>query len=175
MWGSIIWRGWRKKVVIICYGSVLFYDFVGSQVIPQYNIPTLRDVLPNWDWQTWLIIGLALLLIITLEGVYRLQVIKASDNWITDYEIKNCKLPPIPDYLHPIVPTYKKGEPITRDIQVINMSGQFWSNLSPSQKQELRQMLEWLGTDPDDYIWQMQRMLPKTPPMKPKWTPPEQK
>jgi len=158
--------------VFVIFGA---YDLISSQILIEQNLPSINRLLPDWNWQFWVIIGLALLLFLALEGIYRIYKEKASHSWILNYELEHGKLPTIPDYLLAIVPTYKKGEPISQGLEVINMSGQFWNNLSPSQKQELKQMLEWLGIDPDDYIWQMQRMLPKTPPMKLKWTPPEQK
>jgi len=117
-------------------------------------------------WLGWVLLATGLFIAIFL-AYHELRMQKLAfepANWIEKYKREHHKLPPIPDYFHDIVPSYVKGEPITLNIEVIPMSGQFWNRLLPSQKQELREMLEFLKINPDDYIAKMQRMLPTSSP-----------
>lgn|SRR4030042_4429059 len=116
---------------------------------------------PNWSYILW---GLAfILLVISLIYYFRdrINASKNIDNWIITYEKSVKKLPPIPEYLLPVVQRYIKGNPITKDIEIIPMNGQFWSKLLPSQKKELRQLVEWKGMNWDDYYDLYEKMLPK--------------
>lgn len=96
-------------------------------------------------------------------------------SWIEAYEIQHGKLPPLPDYLVELFGNYSSG-PISKGMIPITPSGQKWNSLLPSQQKEWRQVVEWLGKDPEDLLTQMRRMFPKNPPgiEKKRWKPPEQ-
>jgi hypothetical protein len=117
----------------------------------------IRDKFYPWNY---ILLGAALLWLI-LVGIYLIRRRKNTNNWIKAYYSSHKKLPIIPEYLLPVFPKYEKGNPINKDIEIINMSGQFWYNLLPSQRRELQQLVEWLGMNWEDYLEQMKRMLPK--------------
>lgn len=84
-------------------------------------------------------------------------------NWIDDYKNRHRKLPPLPDYLLGVVNYYTSGEPISKGIQPITPSGQWWNSRVPSEQKQWRQLVEWLGLDPEDLLAHMRMMLPKNP------------
>jgi len=97
-----------------------------------------------------------------LEGIYEKEKESVQENWILAHKLRTGKLPPVPDCLLPIIDfsTYEKGDPITTNIKVIPMSAQFFNKLSPSEKQNLNQFLEYIGVNPADYEWKMRQSLP---------------
>jgi hypothetical protein len=124
-----------------------------------------------WAYVLW---GLDIAFILILSIYYfitRRKSNKNTDNWIIAYKSRNGKLPPIPVYLEDVIQKNTKGSPISKDIELIPMSGQFWNNLLPSQRDELKQLVEWLGMSWDDYYEQMKRMLPKENPKQVKINP----
>ena len=94
--------------------------------------------------------------------------------WIEKYEIQHGKLPPLPDYLVKLFGKYTTT--VSKEMIPITPSGQKWNSLPPSQQKEWQEVVEWLGEDPEDYLEQMRRMLPKNPPGSEeiRWKPPEQ-
>ncbi|MFA5399418.1 MAG: helix-turn-helix domain-containing protein [Dehalococcoidia bacterium] len=93
-------------------------------------------------------------------------------NWITDYETaNNGKLPPLPDALYPLAPNYSHEQPISKDIQLIIPGMQFWARLLPSEKEQLLQLIEWLGQDRRDYEENMRRRAPPGSGQKPRLIP----
>ena len=116
---------------------------------------------PVWSYILWGLAGILLIISLLSFTAGRRNTPQKKRNWIIAYQKRNRQLPVIPDYLLPVVIKYTKGKPISKEIELINMSGQFWNNLLPSQKEELRQMVEWLGMNWDDYLEQMRRMLPR--------------
>ena len=85
-------------------------------------------------------------------------------SWIEDYEMKHKKLPELPDHLLGQVNKYSKGEPISLDVKMLIPSGQCWSNMTPTEQQEWRELVEWVGQSPDDLLKQMRKMLPTNEP-----------
>jgi hypothetical protein len=132
-----------------------------------------RLVVPVWAWVVIIIVGLIIAQFLAFHELRRKQA-KPPKNWIDVHKAKTGKLPPIPDYLLPVVlpSSYSPGEPVTKNIELITASAQFWNRLLPSQQDELRELVEWLGQDPRDYEAQILRMLPKKSPKGPgRWTP----
>jgi hypothetical protein len=118
--------------------------------------------LTNYEFQPWnYILWVSAFFWLFLVVVTSIKRKTNTDNWITYYYSRHKKSPAIPEYLLPVVQKYEKGNPITKDIEIINMSGQFWTNLLPSQKTELKQLVEWLGMNWEDYLEQMKKMIPR--------------
>ena len=88
-----------------------------------------------------------------------------KENWIEKHKAEKGELPEVPKQLLLGFANYK-GK-VTPDMRVMIPSGQFWSNLSATQKKQWRETVEWLGEDPEDYLQEMRKMLPKDPPGKP--------
>jgi len=176
IWRDIIWRGWWGKLILgICFVVGLF-DAVQTQFLPGIKLPPIIDLLPGWSWWVWVLIWLGILWVATLEGAYRqIQRVKPQDNWIDAHKVKTGKLPPLPDYLVPLFGNYSSG-PVSKGMKPITPSGQCWNRLLPSQRKQWRQLVEWLGEDPEDYLAHMRMMLPQTPKgvERIKWKPPEQ-
>ena len=83
-------------------------------------------------------------------------------NWIDAYKKRYGKMLPVPDFLQPVLLNCSAGQPVSKDIKLRPMSGQFWNGLLPSQKDKLSELVGWLGQDPRDYVETMRRMLPKS-------------
>ncbi|OGO29860.1 MAG: hypothetical protein A2Z29_05505 [Chloroflexi bacterium RBG_16_56_11] len=173
IWLGIIRNGTLIVPLGITWGLIGAYDLVSNQFFND-KWPKISNVLPDWGWQSWAIMGLLFLLAISVQGTYKKERTKLSSNWISAYQIENSKLPPIQDYFVDLTINYTKGEPISREIKLRPMSAQFWARLFPSQRDELKQLVEWLGMNWDDYYEQMQRMLPKPNPKQAKNRPFEQ-
>jgi len=54
-------------------------------------------------------------------------------------------------------------KPTESDFKFIIPSGQFWYDLTLKEHKELRQIVAAEGQDLDDFLYEMRRMLPKTP------------
>ncbi len=159
VWKSVVWGKWRRFVLLL----ITLISILG---IIQSQIPTGSSLLkyaylPQLDWLLWVIIGLAFLWVITLEGAYSLLREYLPLNWIERYRIQYGRYPQLPEYLHPLVNKYTKGEPVSKDIEPIAPSGQLWNRMVTSQKKEWKEMVEWLGEDPQDLVDLMKMMLPK--------------
>ena len=83
-----------------------------------------------------------------------------GENWIDAYERRYGKLPPVPDYLHPLVQNYSPGEPVSKEIQLITASTQLRRNLRGRRWKELLELVEWLGQNPQEYEERVQSMAP---------------
>lgn len=142
-----IFRHWTTPWIL----ALISY---GVSLIPENKIWLPSIIL-------WIIAGIWFLIIIIYIIRNRKDNQKDTNNWIAVYKKRNKELPPIPTYLLPVVIGSKQDDLISREIKLRPMSGQFWNNLLPSQKDELRQVVEWLGENWDDYYEQMRRMLPK--------------
>ena len=116
---------------------------------------------PVWSYIIWVLAAIWLIASLIYSWRKRKESAKKPATWISTHQAQTGKLPSIPDYLLPVVQRYTKGNPITKEIELIPMSGQFWNNLLPSQRDELKQIVEWLGMNWDDYYELMRRMLPK--------------
>jgi len=86
--------------------------------------------------------------------------IAGETNWIRDYETVNKKPPPLPVDLLPLALNYTQGQPISKDIQLITPSMQFWVKLLPSKQEKLLQLVDWLGQDRRDYVENIRRLAP---------------
>lgn len=147
IYADIIWRGWRNRGVVISIGV---YQAVSSS---QVQIPAL----PHW---AWIIIWLGVFLGITLEGAYRL-IRKTHDNWIDNHRYEHGKLPPLPKGLEEMFIDYQSGEPISKNIRPITPSPQGWNyRLSPMLKKQWRETVTWLGYNPEDILWEMEKAAP---------------
>jgi hypothetical protein len=136
------------------------------------NIWKWPDV-PAWVWIVIIVIGLIIAQFLAFHELRKKQA-KPPKNWIDAHKAIYGKFPPIPDYLLPVVlpSSYSQGGPVTKDVKLTTASGQFWNNLLPSQKDELMQLVEWLGEDPRDYEAAVLKMLPRKSPKGPgRWTP----
>jgi hypothetical protein len=69
VWREILW-GLGKAVVVTIYGLVCLAEFARDHWAPAALKAKLRFV-PNLTWEGWVIVGLALAVILTLEGAYR--------------------------------------------------------------------------------------------------------
>jgi hypothetical protein len=94
----------------------------------------------------------------------------AHTNWIDNYMAEHGDLPIIPDWLVPLVEGYSAGDRISKTMKSkLTFPGvQTWTNLLPSQKEDLLQLWEWLGGDRRDYLEQLKRLHPhwSSPPAK---------
>ena len=89
---------------------------------------------------------------------------KVTPDWIDAYKLDNLnKLPPLPAFLLPLVNGYVKGQFISKDIQVLPISGQQWQAMTAHQRNELLELVEFTGGDADDYMKLVQSQYPKTP------------
>lgn len=84
-------------------------------------------------------------------------------NWIDVYETLNGKLPPLPEALCPLATNYSPGEPISKEIELIMPGVQAWQWLASSQREQLLQLVEWLGQDPRDYEERIRNQAPPRP------------
>ena len=130
------------------------------------------------QWAIWLLFAagwvVAILLTYHELRMQKVALEQTPKNWIDAHKAKTGKLPPLPEYLLPVVEgeSYLPGEPISKNIKVKIASGQFWNRLLPSQRDELLQLVEWLGQDRRDYVAKMENMFPKKSPKGPgRWTP----
>lgn len=95
---------------------------------------------PIWSYILW---GLGIVwFIITIIygsiGKRKSFKYKESTNWITAYQLDTRKLPPVTEYFLPLVQRYIQGDPITKDIELIPMGGQFWNNLTSQPKRRVK-------------------------------------
>jgi hypothetical protein len=88
---------------------------------------------------------------------------KPRENWIDAYKARYGKLPLLPDYLRPVCESHPIDQPVSKDMELKTPSGQLWNSWTPTQREEWRQLVEWCGKNPEDYLAHMRRMLPKTP------------
>ena len=168
---KVIWRGWWRLLIAL-YGLVSIYSVCRTEVFPKANLPSVFNLIPQWHWAIWGTIGLGILLIALFEGAYRLLFPLVYDNWIEKHRIQHGKYPPLPKYLQQLVNNYHSGA-ISKDIQPVTPSAQYWNRLLSSQQKEWEELVRWLGENPQDYIDHMKMMLPN-PPKGTKWEPFEQ-
>lgn len=154
IWKQVVWSVWRRLVLFLTTA----FSIVGIAQSQSGGWQIFR-----WDWWVWALIGLIVLWIITLEGAYRLLRIYRPLNWIDKHMLIHGKLPVLPKYLRGLVNGYSDGEPISQNIEPITPSGQTWNGLLSSQKNEWKELVRWLGKEPQDLIDHMNMMLPKTP------------
>ncbi len=73
------------------------------------------------------------------------------------------KMKDIPKKFHNMVQPKSDAKPDESDFKFIIPSGQFWNDLTPKERDELRQIIFEEGQNLDDYLYQMRKMLPYTP------------
>jgi len=117
--------------------------------------------IPQWAIWTLFTIGLMIAIILTYHEL-RMQktALEKPINWIDAHKRQHGKFPPVPDYLLPVVQNYSAGKPVSKEIQLITPSMQFWANLMPSEREKLLGLVEWLGIDPQDYEEKIKRHAP---------------
>lgn len=86
----------------------------------------------------------------------------AQPTWIAEKSVGG-KLPVLPEWMLPVVINYQKGTPITKSIEVIPSSGQYWNELKANQQAKVLELVEWLGGDADQYVRDFEKMLPENP------------
>ena len=82
--------------------------------------------------------------------------------WIEVYEMKYKKLTELPDHL--LGQADKYIDAISKEVEMLIPSGQCWSNMTPTEQQEWRELVEWLEQNPYDLLEQMRKMLPSNEP-----------
>ena len=114
-----------------------------------------------WSCVLWSLAFIWLIIYLLFHFLTNKKLQNQTDNWIDSYKRSNNQYPSIPDFILPLVIRHKEGDHASKDIQLRPMSGQYWNRLLPSQRDELRQLVEWLGMNWDDYYELMKRMLPR--------------
>lgn len=131
-------------------------------------------VIPSWVWVVIIIAGLIIAQFLAFHELRRKHA-KLPENWIDAHKAKTGKLPPLPDRLASLFRNYSTGQPVSNTMKPITPSGQTWNELPPSQRKKWRQVIEWLGEDPEDYLEHMRQMLPrKAPKGAARWQTPKQ-
>ena len=106
-------------------------------------------------------------LAVKIDTNYKVEDItrdKITLDWIETYKSENLnKLPSSPAFLLPLINNYVQGQPISKDIVVIPISGQQWQEMTAHQRNELLELVEFTGGDADDYMKLVQSQYPKTP------------
>jgi hypothetical protein len=112
--------------------------------------------IPQWVWISLPVLGL----IIAQFLAYKKLWIKLEKNWIRAYMVKYWNLPPVPSFMSGLVLNYSPGMLVSKNMQLITPSVQFWKKLLPSEKDRLLQLVEWLGQDPRNYEASIKAMSP---------------
>ncbi len=69
----------------------------------------------------------------------------------------------IPEKFLNMVRPVEKPEIGKPDFEFIVPSGQFWGDLTVKEQEELRQIVAAEGQNLDNYLYEMRKMLPRTP------------
>ena len=121
------------------------------------------DLRKGFDLTVWIWISVIVVPLFIAQFLAYQQLwfkLEQPSNWISAYERKHGKLPPIPSFVSGLVLNYSPGMIVSRNIQLITPSAQFWNKLDPSQQDQLLELAEWLGQDRRDYLARMKRMAP---------------
>ena len=146
-------RKWWWEIIIGPIGiGIGLYQQIINKVIK----------LPVWGW---VLIGVSTIIVgqvLAYRSLWLKMRADAEKNWIKRYEMEHDgELPPLPNYLVELFGKYTNK--ISKEMIPITPSGQKWNSLLHSQRKEWREVVEWLGKDPEDYLDHMRQMLPKTP------------
>lgn len=145
-------------VIVGLYG---ISGFLRNEFFPE--APILKDITPLLPSWAWVLIIMGVLFIFTFEGCYRL-IRKANNNYVDNFRYEHGQWPPLPQELEELFSNYESGKPISREMGTITPSAQCWnSRLSPTHKEIWRDVVRWLGKNPDDIIWHMEQMSPRNP------------
>lgn len=141
---------WWWVIVIGIVGGISSYIL---KIWPGFPIP-------RWLWMGLPVLGLIIAQFLAYKKLWvKYDKLKLS-NWISAYEKKHGKLPTIPSFMSGLVLNYSPGMIVSKNIQLIIPSAQFWNKLDPSQQDQLLQLAEWLGQDQRDYLARIKRMSP---------------
>ena len=101
---------------------------------------------------------------VTMNDKGRVRAIDkdAQPTWIVENTVGGI-LPKLPKWMLPVVINYQKGTPITKQLQVIPSSGQYWTELNFRQQGKLLELVEWTGGDADQYVHDFESMYPESP------------
>jgi hypothetical protein len=83
---------------------------------------------------------------------------------VSEDKIGISEIPPITDRLADGFSNYQKGKPLSQAVKPRVPSGQWWNDRTPSERQEWRETVEFLGESPNDLLHEMQRRLPRRNP-----------
>jgi hypothetical protein len=120
-------------------------------------------VVPSWTWVIIIIAGLIIAQFLAFHELSKKQA-KPPENWIDAHKAETGKLPPLPDCLARLFRNYAAGQPVSKAMKPIIPSGQTWNRLRSREQRQWRQVIEWLGEDPEDYLEDMRKMFPKKSP-----------
>jgi len=113
-----------------------------------------------WIWISVIVLPLFIAQFLAYKELWvKYDKLKQS-NWINAYEKEYRRLPPIPNFMSDIVSDYSPGMVISKNIKLINPSAHFWGKRSPSEREQLLDLVEWLGQDPRDYEARIKTMSP---------------
>jgi hypothetical protein len=156
MWWSlvsdIVWHRWRKWLLFI-FTAITTYSAIAEACSPS-KLPTMKDILPVWEWWTWLVIALILLEFATfIVAAQKMRLLQKHDNWIIAYQAKKGKLPAIPESLKSMVINYAPKKTISKQIELnLRPSNQQWHRLTSDNKERFLQIMDWLGLDRYDFL-----------------------
>ena len=84
----------------------------------------------------------------------------SPNTWIDAFYATNGELPPVPDWLAPLIPELEAGERIRKDVTMTFPSMQYWAMRSPTEKEMIMETVSWLGGNRTDYLWEIGQMAP---------------
>ena len=101
---------------------------------------------------------------VTMNDKGRVRAIDkdAQPTWIAENTVAGV-FPRLPKWVLPVVNNYVKGMPITKSIEVIPSSGQYWNELNFRQQGKVLELVEWTGGDADQYVRDFEKMYPNSP------------
>ena len=116
----------------------------------------------RWIWISLPVLGLIIAQFLAYKELWVKYDELRPNNWIETYKKHHRKLPPIPSFMSVLVLNYSPGMIVSRNIQLITPSAQFWKELEmhPSQQDQLLELAEWLGQDRRDYVARIKMMAP---------------
>jgi len=168
MWQSVkeylpaVWKRWRALVISLV-GIIGIIINIWQEL-----------AVPIWVWVAIIIVGLFIAQFLAFHKL-REQQAKPPKNWIEAYKSRHGKLPLVPKYLRPVCEFHPIDQPVSKDMELKTPSGQLWSSWNPTQRGEWRQLVEWCGKNPEDYLAEMKRMsLRKSPNGAGRWNTPKQ-
>jgi hypothetical protein len=144
---------------------------IGIEIIFLILGITIKDI-PTWAVLIAYIIG-GLFILYGLIGLFYpscripfTQGTSEKSNWIADYIKKHKKLPLVPAFMNELVENYINGMVVSKELKLINPSAQLWyTKLLPSQREQILELVEWLGQDRLDYLEIAKRHWPPSKPV----------
>ena len=93
------------------------------------------------------------------DQLARLQWEQNPRNWV-QYALQQGQTPALRGFMEPMMQQAQAGAPLTSEMQMRPISGQYWGNLSPRQQEEIYGLAQYLGKTPGELETQMQRQGP---------------